>query len=359
MFFTHKGRPDYNKTMIHNNFEIDKKNKIKNMQIIDKFKMTKMQDFKRVNKKISLQENYSIEYIKNKNIKTITNVYQSKYNNDKNSSGFGDFIRGCYFLIEFCEKYDFEPKIIFNNCISNFLLTNSDYEKKDTNLSNINHFVNNNYNSPIIQNDIILYPKLNSDNIISDFIYYLYKTNINDNNSFVYCTSYPLIENVSDKSKEMIRTILQPNDTIRFCVHETLNRLQLEYNNYSVFHVRSGDKYLNNSTKFPRKYIEKLKTNITIFIKKNEKYLLIADNNQIKILLKKYFPNINILLKEITHFGEGVLLEEEKVKNTLIDFYMLSFSKKIFCFTCYEHGSGFSYWCAKTYNIPYIVKLIQ
>jgi hypothetical protein len=94
-------------------------------------------------------------------------------------------------------------------------------------------------------------------------------------------------------------------------------------------------------------------------MEKNEKYLLIADNNEIKILLHRYFPDIKILLNKITHLGEGVLLEEEKVKNTLIDFYILSFSKKIFSFSCYEHGSGCSYWCAKTYNIPHIAKLIR
>ena len=61
----------------------------------------------------------------------------------------------------------------------------------------------------------------------------------------------------------------------------------------------------------------------------------------------------------ITHFGEGVILEEEKVKNTLIDFYLLSQSKSIFSYSAYQHGSGFSYWCAKTFNIPYVCKYVQ
>jgi hypothetical protein len=88
-------------------------------------------------------------------------------------------------------------------------------------------------------------------------------------------------------------------------------------------------------------------------------YFIIADNNAIKIELKKVFPEFKILLKEITHFGEGVVLEEEKVKNSLIDFYLLSFSKAIFSYSYYEHGSGFSSWCAKTYNIPYVCRLIK
>jgi hypothetical protein len=363
MIFTHKNPNIYKKKyLIQNDFETDKRTKLKDLQFINSLKIKKMPELKIENKKPLLRQNYSIEYIKNtKNIKTITNVYQSKYsNNTINSSGLGDFLRGCYFLLEFCEKYNFESKIIFNNCISNFLLSDSDCEKNKTILSRINLFKNLNYTSSVIQNNTILYPNLSLHNIVTDFIDYLSKTNVYNNNSFIYCNSYPLNENVSEKSKEIIRSILKPNDTVLFSVQECLNQLELECKNYSVFHIRSGDKYLNNNFKqFPVSYFEELKKNIQSYIANNETYLLIADNNEIKILLKQYFPNIKIILKKITHFGEGVVLEEEKVKNTLIDFYMLSFSKNIICFSFYEHGSGFSYWCAKTYNIPYVVKLIK
>ena len=64
-------------------------------------------------------------------------------------------------------------------------------------------------------------------------------------------------------------------------------------------------------------------------------------------------------MNPITHFGEGVVLEEEKVKNTMIDFYLLSHSKSIFSYSVNKHGSGFSYWCAKTFNIPYVCKYVQ
>ena len=63
-------------------------------------------------------------------------------------------------------------------------------------------------------------------------------------------------------------------------------------------------------------------------------------------------------MKPITHFGEGVVLEEEKVKNTLLDFYLLSLASAILSYSHYEHGSGFSYWCAKTFDIPYTCKYI-
>jgi hypothetical protein len=355
MFFTYKNPDVYiKKNIIQKTFEINQRIKLKDSQLINSLKNENV---------------FSIQNIKEiKEIKEITNVYQSKYNNNTvKSSGFGDFIRGCYFLLEFCEKYNYKAKIIFNNCISKFLLSSNNNKKNKKILSKIIPLSSNNYISCNIKNkfsdtdNIILYPNLNP-KMITIFKDHISKKEVYDNNCFIYCTAYPLDENVSEKSKEYIRTILKPNDTLLNSVQECLNQLELECNNYSVFHIRSGDKYLkdnNKSIQFPKIYIEKLKTNIQIFMEKNEKYLLIADNNEIKILLHRYFPDIKILLNKITHLGEGVLLEEEKVKNTLIDFYILSFSKKIFSFSCYEHGSGFSYWCAKTYNIPHIAKLIM
>ena len=130
------------------------------------------------------------------------------------------------------------------------------------------------------------------------------------------------------------------------------------------------DSYLKNESNIlGDRYIKNLVTTIRSDIgynnnvgynngESNHVYLVIADNNIVKNMLKNVFPNFKILLKDITHFGEGVVLEEEKVKNTLVDFYLLSYSNSIRSYSCYQHGSGFSYWCAKTYNIPYICKLV-
>jgi hypothetical protein len=88
-------------------------------------------------------------------------------------------------------------------------------------------------------------------------------------------------------------------------------------------------------------------------------YLLIADNNEIKYLLCEIFPNFKSIYKEITHLGEGKVLERNKIKNTMLDFYLMANSNSINSFTGYVHGSGFSLWCATTYNIPYTCKYIK
>jgi hypothetical protein len=175
-----------------------------------------------------------------------------------------------------------------------------------------------------------------------------------------------------------MKKILEPTIEIKSSVYDVLNELKLKYKKYSVIHVRSGDYYLKNEKNiFTKNYIDKLtniiKNDINILelcrselsnssvndINEKKEYLIICDNNLIKMILLEKFPTFKILLKDITHFGEGVILEEEKVKNSLIDFYLISFANNILAYSCYEHGSGFSYWCAKTYGIPYICKLVK
>jgi hypothetical protein len=86
---------------------------------------------------------------------------------------------------------------------------------------------------------------------------------------------------------------------------------------------------------------------------KNQHYLVIADNMFVKNLLIQEFPFLKCYFKDITHLGENSQLNRENIKNTLIDFYMMSYSNAIYSISCYDHGSGFSKWCAFTYNIPY------
>lgn len=96
----------------------------------------------------------------------------------------------------------------------------------------------------------------------------------------------------------------------------------------------------------------------------NTKFLLITDNNLIKGCILKFMPQLimpqlRTIFKDISHLGEGTVLERESVKNTMLDFYLLSYSNSIHSYTCYHHGSGFSQWCAETYNIPYKCKIIE
>ena len=304
---------------------------------------------------------YNINKMREKGICVLNNVYQSKYNYGiSHCTGLGDFIRGCYFILEFCDKHGFKPKIVFNNCISNFLsIKTRKLELIENVLTSIDFFKANNISSYNIQNGVILEPIKDNVNIMADFVDYMSKSPVYYSNVFMFCNSFPMADDIPEKNKEYMRNILEPTPEMKQHVYDTLGGLDLFIKEYIVIHVRSGDTYLKNeSSVFGMKYIEKLVGAIRLDIRVG-KYLIIADNNSIKIALKNIFPDFKILLKEITHFGEGIVLEEEKVRNSLVDFYLFSYSSAIFSYSCYEHGSGFSSWCAKTYDIPYMCRLVK
>jgi hypothetical protein len=137
-----------------------------------------------------------------------------------------------------------------------------------------------------------------------------------------------------------------------------LTNLNLEKRSFNVIHIRSGDKYLIENSVVDPTFIKKL-VSVLYFLNNKESYILLTDSYKLKYVLMKLFPRLKMFFNEITHFGEGVELDNNKVKNTLVDFYVMASSKKIFSFSVYDHGTGFSRWCAETYNIPYVGHILK
>ena len=305
---------------------------------------------------------FNVDRIHKKGIKFFNHVYQSKYEYGKeNGTGLGDFLRGCYFILEFCETYNFQSKIIFNNCISKFLLIKThDLERFDNVLKGISICRNNNFREYVVENNCIINDVLkDTKNIMADFVDYVVKLPQYSGNVFMYCIAFPINE-IPEKNKQHMRKFLEPTNEMQLTINQTLDDLNITSKQYIVIHIRAGDSYLKEENdSFTNGYIRTLINNIKNDINRDNNYLLMADNNDVKKIIHKFFPNFKILMNPITHFGEGVVLEEEKVKNTLIDFYLLSRSKSIFSYSAYKHGSGFSYWCAKTFNIPYVCKHVK
>jgi hypothetical protein len=311
------------------------------------------------------KKNHTI-YIYNlhrKNVKIINNVYQETYAKNVKASGLGDFIRGSYFLLQFCEKYNFQANILINHPISMFLKKFYNTYNLNTDLFHtISSYPSSNWTNSTFDssNYIVSYNKDND--LIYNFIHYLYTSNMSYNeNLYVYNVMFPY-NIVSDNHRIYMREIFEPNGEMILYINNVLNTIGYNKYGYSVIHIRSGDKYLNQTTSlFDTDYLKKIINELFTLIQSNmnTKFLLIADNNQIKSCLIKYFPRLRTIFKDISHLGEGTILEKEKVKNTMLDFYLLSYSNSIHSYTCNMHGSGFSHWCAETYNIPYKCKFIQ
>jgi hypothetical protein len=147
---------------------------------------------------------------------------------------------------------------------------------------------------------------------------------------------------------------LQPNNMMQTYIEHSLAELGLKKNGYGVIHIRTGDNHLINNEGFTKNFLIKIKTILNNSILPDRRYLIISDSNILKSMLKTY-PNFYILIRQIEHLGgEGIKSTETNgVMNTLLDFYLMSYSNTILSLSIYGQVSGFSKYCSVIYGIPF------
>ena len=282
---------------------------------------------------------------------TFNIVYQYQYKN-KNLTGLGDFIRGIYFILQFSEKYS----VLFTIQINNHLIKKYLYyffNKPDIpeDIATEICFYNLENYKYINSNNIIDYDYIDVDDNFSEFLLNLPYYN---KDKYLYTINHPDPKLISKKHIDFVKSILKPTEYINYLVEKMLFKLELVKHHFITIHVRTNDDCFSNKQSL------NLKKNMMFllsFIKniyahyKLDIFILSSDNN-IKLTIMKHFPYIKFIIHNITH--TCLNNNEEGLINTLKEFYMMSYSKYIFSFSVYEHGSGFSKWCAMTYNIPYV-----
>ena len=289
----------------------------------------------------------------NANIKKINIVYQYSYKNDK-VTGLGDFIRGCYYFIQFCEKYGLDLEFHINNHPIKLFLVNHKNKLNQCRIVSENiEFINESNAIYYYENNKIAYHYLDVDNKIKK---HLNKTVCYNNELFIYSINHPKEININEHHKEQIRYLLKPTNQLILEIEYIMNKIKLNKYNFIVLQIRVEDNYTIDNVIRIKYMLDTIKN-----IKNQNKYdiFLISNNNDIKSFIINKLPELNIktFFKTIGHVADKSV-DNEKIKNTLIEFYIMSVSKNIHSITCYEHGSGFSKWCSVTYNIPYVCYLL-
>lgn len=274
-------------------------------------------------------------------VKKIVMVYQLQYTNG-GIYGFGDFIRGCFCLIGICKKLNLGFDIdLSNHPLSKYLE---------------GHIKNPTINYDSISKMEISY---NTTEIMgkSPELFYININNLLQNiNSEVYYTStnsFPIFKfNQSDIA--FIKSKLIPTIEMQKEIDQEMTHLNLINNDFSVIHIRAGDVFLfNENNVLNQDLVYKIFNYLRLLLNnKSRKYLILSDSTKLKMLFKPY-ENCVFQIKQITHLGEQLVLEDESVRNTMMDFYLMSRANRIYSYSMLSHGSGFSKWCAVVYNIPY------
>ena len=283
----------------------------------------------------------------------IENVYQEKYINTI-ATGLGDFIRGSYFLMQFCDDNNISYNInLLNHPISQFLETY--INKQPLIYNNINKFELTNHN-PHILNNIIT--NIYDHEINNKFIQYLGNQQVFNQKLYVYNISYPSAK-IDQKHKEYIKQLLKPCPRVALLVDNQLLKLELVKKQFTIIHIRYGDDFLiNNKEEIKKSHLEMIQ-NILDKLDLSQKYLLISDNTIIKNIIQSNYLFIKTHFNEISHTGEGIQLETNKLQNTMIDFNLFSHAINVIAFSVYKHGTGFSKWSAETYNVPYCCRFLK
>jgi hypothetical protein len=282
------------------------------------------------------------------NVKKIINVFQPYYKHTK-GPGLGDFMRGCYFLYQYCKIANKECEINLKYHLISNMLENEYSDISSTNQHSIELCYEINFHTDIYDKHDVS-PYMSS---IQSIHSYLSKCHIDDQQTmYVYFSSYPLFI-IDDDTRLFIKKSFTPSHMINNMVSSMLEEKQLEYHTYHIIHIRCGDSYLINNNTPQSQCISSIVSTIKNYMNSRNKYLLIADSNILKETILSYLPELIIYDYVIAHTGEGVDQQIDGIIGTMIDYIFLSKSLSIFSISTYEHGSGFSKWCAETYAIPY------
>ena len=237
--------------------------------------------------------------------------------------GFGDLIRGAIKLFQLSKTMGFNLIVHFDlHPISLFL------EKRTSE-----------YDPIIMQN---------KDNI--EFVFPgCVETHIqNSQDSVVYFLTNDFCDetNITDECKDFMKTILSPNA-------ELLNLLN-NYNatEYTVLHMRFGDNVIINKNAIDNALIRSVESRITHNLDVYAKNLFVCDSYFMKTELKHYLTENNIHSIDLDVGHIGYEQDREKIKNTLLEFFIIAKSNKIKTYSVYSWTSGFVVWISKIYGIP-------
>ena len=150
---------------------------------------------------------------------------------------------------------------------------------------------------------------------------------------------------LSSLEQNYIKSILTPKIEFQKYIDLVINSIPFE--NFNILHLRIGDDFFQN--KQSKICLEELVNFVSV--NKEENDLFITDSEIIK---KHIFLNENIytLNGYICHLG--LEKNQDKVRDTLLEFFLLTRCKKIKTLCKIHQISGFVKWISKIYDIELI-----
>lgn len=244
--------------------------------------------------------------------------------------GLGDYLRGSIFLLGYCILNNIEFDMDFcDHPIGQYF--------RKTNKYNID------------KESIISLEKLDMNT--TDISYeYLEKIILKyDNNDMFFSINSLIKKKLNQQEKDIIKSNIIPNDFLYNKIKEKLIQLNLVSKNYITIHVRLDDYYINNNNLNYGLY-DIVKNELNKINNTSEKKLFLSSAQSLKNQVKNDFSNFIIDNNEIVHIGLN--FDNDNIISSLIDFFLLVNSKKIYQISTYNFGSNFSNMASYLFDIP-------
>lgn len=157
---------------------------------------------------------------------------------------------------------------------------------------------------------------------------------------------------LSNNVRDFAIKAFKPKSILQDEINKIIDNFNLH--TFEVVHIRLGDSNMHQQidNNYKELLVERIRKNAV-----EKEIFLTSDNQSIKDYLQEKIPTIKMLNNKPIHLGDLNFATIEDVKQTLLDFYIMSKSEKINCYSVYG-GSGFSKVCSDIYNIKYEASFI-
>jgi hypothetical protein len=294
----------------------------------------------------------------NTTLKKVVNVYQTQFIDFK-ASGLGDYLRGSFMMLQLLrtlEKYtgihlEFDMDLR-NHPMSKYLICDSTLERPQD-YAKLGNFHIDSLLVNQDENDIAY------QHIVRETVRYFNK--IQQPTFFAYCCKDLVYTEMLDSEKAFIRSKIQPTAEMETYITDSLTRLGVT-GAYTTIHVRLDDAVCfphavgSSQATLNTQLMDDLVAAVRSKVEEGKTYVLVSSNTAVKDALTG--GNIHSIPTAICHIGQNQEPTDDQVKDTLLDFYLMSRSSEILAFSTYQR-TGFSLECSNIYGIPYSMNVVE
>lgn len=294
----------------------------------------------------------------NPTLTKVVNVYQTRFI-DFNASGLGDYLRGCVTMLQLLRtlkkhtgvnvEYEMDVR---NHPMSKYLVCDETLERPP------NYAVLGNFHVDSLlveqdENDIAY------QHIVREVVRYFNK--IQQPTFFTHCCKEHIFTEILESEKALIRSRLQPSAELETYIAESMTRLGVS-GTYSVIHVRLDDTVCfphavgSTQATMTTQLIDTMVAAVRSKIDADKTYILVSSSTVLKDALTG--GNIHSIPTAICHVGQNQNPTDEELRDTLLDFFLMSRASEIISFSTYPR-TGFSLECSTIYNVPYSFTCVE